>query len=187
MAEVLIQIDGPLADRTGRTYVARICGARAADNLWDGWIEFTPTDGGDTLRTPRETKQPKRTDLEYWAGGLSMAYLEGALTRALDPSLPDLRPDQVAASPAYSQPAPSRLSESAATPSRRANTVLDPFEVYRQGEAVLLQELLALGEGHLQNIIQEYDLMDLSAVNARAIGRQALAELIVAAVRRRSA
>ncbi|HEX6070368.1 MAG TPA: hypothetical protein VFZ18_11100, partial [Longimicrobiaceae bacterium] len=82
MAEVLVQFDSPLADENGRLHDARVCGALAEDGLWDGWIEFAPRDGGPTLRTPRETEQPNLTDLEYWATGLTVGYLEGALRRA---------------------------------------------------------------------------------------------------------
>jgi hypothetical protein len=38
------------------------------------------------MRTPRETEQPNREDLAYWATGLTQVYLEGALTRALTAS-----------------------------------------------------------------------------------------------------
>jgi hypothetical protein len=56
--------------------------------MWEGWIEFEPSDGGAAIRTPRETTQPNLKDLEYWATGLTEAYLEGALVRALDPDVP---------------------------------------------------------------------------------------------------
>jgi len=50
----------------------------------EGWLEFTPVSGGPALRSPRETSQPNYPDLQYWAGGLSVTYLESALERALD-------------------------------------------------------------------------------------------------------
>jgi len=107
MAEVLVVFDPPMSDKEGRTYVARICGRETSDRLWEGWIEFTPQAGGATLRTPRETQQPNRADLEYWAGGLTLTYLEGALVRARRPETPDLRPRTVDAHPTYDEPAPS--------------------------------------------------------------------------------
>ncbi|MGH7474931.1 MAG: hypothetical protein ACRELD_01440 [Longimicrobiales bacterium] len=107
MAEVLVQLSTPTLDSEGKGYVARICGREAEDGLWEGWIEFDPEDGGPVLRTQRETEQPNREDLEYWAGGLTAAYLEGALQRALDPHTPDLRPRQVDVRPTYDRPAPS--------------------------------------------------------------------------------
>jgi hypothetical protein len=57
------------------------------DGLWEGWIEFIPTDGGAPLRSRRETTQPNRDDAVYWATGLTPVYLEGALERALRPAV----------------------------------------------------------------------------------------------------
>lgn len=107
MAEVILQFDPPLADGDGRTWIVRVCGRLADDALWEGWIEFAPNDGagGSTLRTPAETRQPKRADLEYWATGLTIPYLEGALDRARYPETPDLRPRSVPVRPAYDRPA----------------------------------------------------------------------------------
>jgi hypothetical protein len=85
MAEVLAQFPELLTTSDGSKYVAQACGAPNADRLWEGWIEFLPTDGGRPLRSSRETTQPNRTDAEYWATGLTAVYLEGALERALNP------------------------------------------------------------------------------------------------------
>ena len=50
---------------------------------WNGWLVFEPEEAGKpVIRTDRETTQPEREDLEYWAGGLEPIYLEGALSRA---------------------------------------------------------------------------------------------------------
>jgi len=66
-------------------YVARVLGARRDDDgLWEGWIEFVPSDGTATLTTARETVQSSLHALRYWALGLEPTYLEGALTRAID-------------------------------------------------------------------------------------------------------
>ncbi|MEX2284557.1 MAG: hypothetical protein WEE89_18860 [Gemmatimonadota bacterium] len=105
MADVLVQFENEIVDADQHAYVARVCGREAEDGLWDGWVEFEPKAGGETLRTPRETRQPNRTDLDYWAAGLTVTYLEGALQRALDPEPPDLRPRQVDVRPAYDRPA----------------------------------------------------------------------------------
>ena len=87
MAEVLVEFDASVSGRDGRTYAARACGRVMDDgHRWEGWIEFVPDDGGTVLRTPRETVQPNRTDTVYWATGLTEAYLEGALERALGPT-----------------------------------------------------------------------------------------------------
>lgn len=91
MPEVFVQFAEPLmVDRTG-IYRAQACGAAMDDGLWEGWIEFIPLSGGAPMRTGRETTQPNRTDTLYWATGLSPAYLEGALERALRPAVTDRR------------------------------------------------------------------------------------------------
>ena len=51
--------------------------ARAAS-----WIEFIPTGGGAPCRTDRETVQPDRDAVVYWAEGLEPLYLDGAFERA---------------------------------------------------------------------------------------------------------
>jgi hypothetical protein len=187
MAEVLVQFDQPLADEGGRSYVVRVCGGVAEDGAWEGWIEFDPRDGGATLRTPRETEQPNRADLEYWATGLTVAYLEGALERARHPQTPDLRPRSVAAHPTYDRPAPStpEPSDTAGSVHLPPHAVLDPFEVYAQGEEVLREELSALDEGHLRNIIRTFGLVREEEMDLLAAHRSTLAEMIVAAVRKR--
>jgi hypothetical protein len=188
MAEVLVQFDSPVRDREGRGYVAMVCGREGDDGLWDGWIEFDAGDGSPVLRTPRETTQPNRPDLEYWAGGLTATYLEGALNRALDPETPDLRPRTVAANAAYSGPA-TRADQQASVTSNRpvSASILDPFAVYAQGEDTLRSELGALDESHLRNMIRAYQLVDEKEVDLQAMHRISLVELIVASVRRRIA
>lgn len=83
-ADTLVHFDTPVTGTDGLAYDASVCGIGAEDGLWDGWIEFRRI-GGDAawLCSPRETRQPDRGALLYWAGGLTLAYLEGALTRAL--------------------------------------------------------------------------------------------------------
>lgn len=66
----------------GTLYEARINGASRPDGSWIGWLEFHPVAGGPILRTGRETSQPGRSALVYWASGLEPLYLEGALERA---------------------------------------------------------------------------------------------------------
>jgi hypothetical protein len=86
--EMLVQFEEAVAGEDGRSWIGRVYGREAADNIWEGWIEFVPRSGGHALATPRETTQPNRADLEYWASGLTVAYLEGALERALHPDAP---------------------------------------------------------------------------------------------------
>src|SRR5690606_29225243 len=58
MAERLVEFQAAVVDDEGRRYTAAAYGAAASDGLWEGWIEFTPVDGGQALRTGWETRQP---------------------------------------------------------------------------------------------------------------------------------
>jgi hypothetical protein len=170
-----------------RAYTARVCGRQAADNMWEGWIEFDRGAGAPVLRTPRETTQPNLPDLEYWATGLTEADLEGALERALHPELPDLRPRTIDARPTYDGPAPAHAGQRTVTRTvRPPHAILDPFEVYVQGEDLLREELGALDEGHLRSILRAHDLVGDEDMDLLAVRRPALVDMIVAAVRRRA-
>jgi len=71
-------------DADGHLYKARAFGRQRSDRTWIGWLEFSPRgSGGIVRRTRRETTQPSREALRYWAAGLQAPYLEGALVRAL--------------------------------------------------------------------------------------------------------
>src|SRR5690242_16908605 len=84
MPEVLVVFDAQLTSADERRWIAQACGGVADDNLWEGWIEFLPLEADELpIRTPRETEQPNRDDLMYWAQGLTAVYLDGALSRAL--------------------------------------------------------------------------------------------------------
>ena len=63
-------------------YRAEIWGDQRHDGRWEGWLRFIPPDGRGILSTRRETTQPNRQALIYWATGLEPVYLEGALERA---------------------------------------------------------------------------------------------------------
>jgi hypothetical protein len=80
---MLIRIHPASVAHGPTTYSTRICGEERVDGTWEGWLEFEPTDSSQpTLVTERETSQPNRSALEYWADGLEPIYLEGALARA---------------------------------------------------------------------------------------------------------
>lgn len=177
MAEVLLQFQEPLSVSGGTFYTARACGRAAPDGGWEGWIELVPGDGSQILRSQRETWQPDRDALLYWATGLTHVYLEGSLARTLDPP----RPHRPAAhvEPAYDGPAPAPW----APPAPAAQAVLDPFSVYAKGEDLLRQELRALSEWHLRNIIRAYGLLDADTPEIQGLSRAELAERIVLAVR----
>lgn len=182
---VLVQFDETIGGPDGRPYVARACGRVMDDGTgrWEAWLEFTPSGGGEARRTGQETTQPNLTDLRYWATGLTRAYLDGALRRALAPAPRDVRANRrVDAGPPYEGPAPLRSVARTAGGGRMSRrAVLNPFAVHAQGEAVLRKELSALDAGHLRNIIQFYDLGGQS--DLRALSEPALIELIVRGVR----
>lgn len=82
MPEELLEFENTVEDEDGASWVALVLGEAREDETWIGWIRFTPTAGGPPLETERETTQPNRDDLAYWAKGLTYFYLEGALARA---------------------------------------------------------------------------------------------------------
>ena len=179
MAEILAEFSAPVASQDGRFYTARACGGQAADGLWQGWVEFTPIDGGPAIRSPRETTQPNRTDTEYWATGLTPVYLEGALQRALPEPTAAYTPR--AGRPAFDEPLPA--ARHSMVGSREA--ALDPFSVYAKGEALLRKQLGALSSWHLVNIVLAYDLSDepIESLNQRSGGY--LIDAIIRGVRGR--
>ena len=66
----------------GVVYRAEAWCEQRGDGLFEGWLQFIPADGVGVLSTGRETTQPTRAALEYWATGLEPVYLEGAFKRA---------------------------------------------------------------------------------------------------------
>jgi hypothetical protein len=55
--------------------------ARPRGHDWIGWLVFSADDGHE-ITTDRETTQPDRRAVDYWASGLEPIYLDGALSRA---------------------------------------------------------------------------------------------------------
>ena len=83
MPEVLVKFDEPMRDADGAMYFAQAAGQQRDDGLWEGWLEFMGLDeSARSICSDRETTQPNRADLEYWAQGLTRVYLQGALARA---------------------------------------------------------------------------------------------------------
>ncbi len=176
MAEVLVQFTEPVIADDGTAYMARACGSEMPDGLWQGWIEFLPIGEGEPIRSGRETTQPSRDDLVYWATGLTAVYLEGALVRALKPAV--RAPDPVIPPPVFDAPAGEDVP-----PTTTHEAVLNPFSVYRKGESLLRRQLAALSEWHLVNIIGAYDLSDLGEDQLNGMSAAELIELIVSNVR----
>jgi hypothetical protein len=83
MSVVLVKFDEAISDADGGLHLAQAVGRQREDGLWEGWLEFLPMKGTDKrLCSERETTQPNRNDLDYWAQGLSRVYLQGALVRS---------------------------------------------------------------------------------------------------------
>jgi hypothetical protein len=87
--------------------------------------------------------------------------------------------------PVYDEPAPSK--QAAAVPSSDTGTVLNPFSVYAKGESLLRQHLAALPPWQLRAMIVAYDFVEPAVVDLDALTITELIELIVDAVRTRSA
>jgi len=153
MAEVLVEFDAVFRSPDGQRYAPKACARVAEDGLWEGWLEFSDLDTGEVIRSGRETTQPSRADTMYWATGLTRVYLEGALARALVP-VRRAESAHVDIEPAFDRPAPPFAPIEVVGP----RAVLDPFEVYAQGERVLRQELSALDLDHLHAIVRAYAL-----------------------------
>jgi hypothetical protein len=179
VAETLVEFQEHVVSSDGVVYEARACGAPMPGGTWQGWIEFIPLDGGDPIRSKRETTQPNRADTVYWATGLTPVYLEGALKRALDQ--PFVAPVHVAQPSVFDGPAPSTVPASV-PPEAAPTSILDPFSIYEKGEAMLRRQLSALSAWHLVNIALEYELTDLSVETLNRLPAKELIELIVRGV-----
>ena len=83
MAELIHSYLNEVSDPSGASedFTVVAMGEERADGTWEGWLEFRGW-AGDVRRTERETTQPSREALRYWASGLEHVYLEGALARA---------------------------------------------------------------------------------------------------------
>jgi hypothetical protein len=160
MAEVISVFTQPIHAH-GRAFDAQVCG-RPAGHIWEGWIEFKADDGA-VLRTAREPTQPDRDALQYWAGGVSLTYLEGALARAFNPSV--VARAAVVATPYFEEPAPAVVTPAPVVADR---AVLDPYSVAAKGETLLRQELSALRAWRLRDIVLAYDVAD-SALDLEAL------------------
>ena len=82
LAETIHTYTARFQDDDGAVYAILARGELRDDGMWEGWLEFQPLDGGQPLRTGRETTQPGRDALVYWASGLEPVYFEGAFERA---------------------------------------------------------------------------------------------------------
>lgn len=184
MAEVLVKFDESIAENDGQRYFAQAVGAERRDGLWEGWLEFLPVDEArETIVSERETTQPNRTNVEYWAQGLTRVYLEGALQRAVLAANP---PDsERTREPSAGNRAPSqRRSSPPAGPRGVRRAILDPYSVYLQGEDILRSELNALSRSHVESIADAYGFsLKESQGDTASASQESLIDTIVDGVR----
>jgi len=177
MAEVLVEFDAAFPGPDGARYAPRACARPSDDGRWEGWLEFSDLDTGAVVRSGRETTQPSRDGVMYWATGLTRVYLEGALARTMTP-VRRVDTPSLDVEPAFDGPAPTPPPVN--SPPR---AVLDPFEVYAQGEQILRSELSALDLDHLRAIVRAHGLE--GGAGAVSHVPEVVAEYIVAEVRAR--
>ena len=186
MSEVVVKYDEPIEDAEGRRYMARAAARERDDGLWESWLEFVPIEERDNvLASERETTQPNRLNVEYWAQGLTRVYLEGALQRAIN--LTDTGDGAPAPQPQRelsAGPSVRRRPETETAASPKPRPVLDPYRVYSQGEEVLRSELSALSRSHVESIVAAYGFrLDGSPDDLRDAPKQALIRAVVEGVR----
>ena len=171
--ELLVQFDEPLIAADGQRYEGQVWGREDDIGRWIGWLEFVPRDGGTAICTDFETVQPNRRDLEYWATGLTLVYLEGAMARA----------QYASGEPATPHIAPAGASRAADAPPLPMRPALDPFNTYLQGEGILRAELGALSADRLRSIAVAYGIS--SPESSATSSADELQEQIIVAARRR--
>jgi hypothetical protein len=176
MAEVLTSFETTVRDAHG-DYHARAVGRHADDGMWEAWIEFVPVDGkGEALISGVESRQPEREHLAYWATGLTLVYLEGALRRARVPVTVRVRTVETPISHA-----PAARDVRVALPSNaRPHAILDPFAIAARNPDLLRQELGALDRPRLLNIIAAYDLNVRNADTTRMSDAELRESIVVA-------
>jgi len=83
MPELIHKFKNHVESENGIRYSVVVYGERRTDGNWEGWLEFRPENALVGIRTGRETTQPDRSALAYWASGLEPIYVEGAFDRAM--------------------------------------------------------------------------------------------------------
>ncbi|HEU4747329.1 MAG TPA: hypothetical protein VFS56_02425 [Gemmatimonadaceae bacterium] len=156
MSELLVKFDEPIAGPDGSKYFAQAAGKETDGGLWEGWLEFLPVDeSAEAVRSDRETTQPNRKTLDYWAQGLTVVYLQGALARALAPKTTPRATAQDHTDAARFS-APRQVARPPSSAPFKPRPILDPFAVYAQGEHILRSELGALSRDQVETIATAY-------------------------------
>ena len=169
----------------GLVYKVRVCGRESTDGRWEAWIEFDLEDGSPVLRTPREATQSSLDDLIYWASGLTPTYVEGALSRATDGTVPEVV--ELLEIPAYSGPAPDPATVPPTVLHEVPAAMMNPVAIAAKwGANELRMRLGALSAGQLRAIARAYHLTPID-LDLEPLVEEELIALIMAGVRRRSA
>lgn len=176
MAEVLAAYAVPVRDHR-ESFRARSIGRRADDGMWEGWLEFVRVGASSHVQVGSvESRQAERGHLLYWARGLTLVYLEGALGRARTRLI--LPSTASAARPASNAPAP---RPGVLPHSALPHAVLDPFKAGARNLRVLEQQLRALNRPRLLNIVAAHGLNG-AGENLMWMSDAQLAHFIVIAV-----
>lgn len=85
MDQLLQQFEQPVT-RGNESYAVYVYGRSRPADTWQGWLVFERTRDGQRFTTPVETTQSSAQGVIYWATGLSNAYFDGALQRAMRPA-----------------------------------------------------------------------------------------------------
>jgi hypothetical protein len=86
--QLLQQFEQAVTDAAGVSYRVYVYGRSRPADTWQGWIVFERTHDNARFATPVETTQPSADAIRYWAQGLSQAYFDGALWRAMHTGAP---------------------------------------------------------------------------------------------------
>jgi hypothetical protein len=184
MSEILVKYDEPIAAPNGMIYFAQAVGSEMKGGQWEGWIEFFPvSEVGSAVESGRETTQPNRANLELWAQGLTAVYLEGALDRAISVAAgPHESVMTAAESGTFTKPARRSFTPSSPPTGAERRPILNPFDVYAQGEQVLRGQLNALSRDHLESVASAFGA--IASPRPSEIERVPTADLIEAIVMR---
>lgn len=181
MPEIIVKFDEPISTSDGRKFFAQAAGKETENGLWEGWLEFLPLDeSSNAVCSERETTQPNRKNLDYWAQGLTVVYLQGALARAITPH-PVPRQNTQQESPASRFSAPRHVSRIPVGDSFTRRPILDPYAVYAQGEQILRSELSALSRDQVETIATAYGFTPTQ--EQRETGKPDLVDTVVNGVR----
>lgn len=86
--QLLQQFEETVTGTDGETYRAFVYGQPRPGSTWEGWLVFERLRDHRRFATGTETTQPDADSIVYWATGLTSAYFDGALERALRPVTP---------------------------------------------------------------------------------------------------